>query len=72
MSHIIYKKHFYYPGTLVIPPDDYVKGIYGLIIEFDTKEEAQEWINDISGGDYMLSHGEYARPEYEIHEVQPQ
>jgi hypothetical protein len=69
MSYAILQKNYYYAGTLGRPADGYLTDEdQSEILEFDSQEEAQAYLLDEidSDGRYYLSHGEYARPTYEI------
>jgi len=68
MSYKIIKKSNYYIGT--ITNDKYIGFLKddetGDILEFDTKEEAQNLITARESEVYILSNGEAGRPSYTI------
>ena len=64
MYHILV--HFYYGNTLGKPQDGLLRDEMGDLLEFASEEEAQEYIDDLEEGVYVLSHGEYASPSYEV------
>ena len=64
MYHILV--HFYYGNTLGKPQDGLLRDEMGDLLEFASEEEAQEYIDALEEGVYVLSHGEYSRPSYEI------
>ena len=56
----------YFQGTINAPQEGFLTDDDNDIIEFDTKEDAQKWINDVEEDVYCLDHGEASRPDYEI------
>lgn len=66
MTYLIHQKNFYYTGTLGVPSNGFLMDGRGSVVEFETKEDAQNRIDELGSSDYILSHGEYSRPEYTI------
>ena len=74
------QKYYYYEGAQGAPKDGPMKDTWGDTIEFDSCEEAKEFIvwdcgtnlmtigenRYQSTGIYDLRHGEYDRPDYQI------
>jgi hypothetical protein len=57
----------YYAGTINAPSASLAKDEDGEIIDFETREEAQEWIDKTEDyGTYYLSHGEADPPTHTI------
>lgn len=64
----------YYASTINAPQAHYVTidevigqpNVINYIYEWDTAEEAQEWIDEQQRRTYYLSHGEAGRPAYEV------
>lgn len=66
MAYLIHKQNFYYSGTLGVPSDGFLTDDHAHLLEFETEAEAQAHIDTLEDGVYVLSHGEYSRPEYTI------
>ena len=66
MYHILVHFH-YYESTLGKPQDGLMRDEHGYLLEFASEEEAQEYIDNVlDDGVYILNHGEYAPPSYEV------
>tara|TARA_Y100000114_G_scaffold146709_1_gene157691 strand:+ start:675 stop:1064 length:390 start_codon:yes stop_codon:yes gene_type:complete len=78
--YYILKKHYYYDGAQSVPKDGPITDAWDDIIEFDSSEDAKEFIlwdcgtnllcigenRYQSTGIYDLREGEYDRPDYQI------
>ena len=64
--YYIMARFYYYKNTLGKQQDGLLRDERGNLLEFDSEEEAQEYIDTLNQGIYVLSHGEYASPSYEI------
>ena len=82
--YYILKKHYYYEGAQSVPKDGPITDAWDDIIEFDSSEDAKEFIlwdcgtnllcigenRYQSTGIYDLRQGEYDRPDYEIRKLE--
>lgn len=60
----------YYQGTLGTPTDGWsTDPDSGEVREFDSRDEAQTYIDEAETGTYYLAHGEAGRPTYTICEA---
>ena len=73
MTYRIEKTHYYYAHHINPPADHLVReynyGKEGDILEFDTLNAAQGYIDNVIACDdrpYALRHGEYAAPSYSV------
>ena len=67
MRYYIMAHYYYYKNALAKQQDGLLRDERGDFLEFDSKEEAQEYINNVlDKGFYFLSHGEYDSPSYEV------
>lgn len=81
MSYAIKVSYSYYPGTLHAPKNGFLRDDRERVIKFSSKEDAKEslerYLNRkvmlVRGkatymvkGQYVLHHGEYAEPVYQI------
>lgn len=62
----IWATRYYLDGTCNAPVDGFVSDDAGDAVVYDTYSEAQDAIDDLDAGKYILSHGEYERPSYKI------
>jgi len=80
-KYYILKKFFYYNNTFHAPKDRAMCDGWDRKLTFNSKKEAEEYLIDLgitdnfkgstwaSDGQYILDHGEYERPEYQIRKV---
>ena len=66
MSYYILARYYYYQNALGKPQDGLMRDKDGYLLEFASEEEAQEYIDALEEGVYVLAHGEYASPSYEV------
>ena len=62
----IWATKYYLDGTCNAPVDGFMSDDDGDAIVYDTYSEAQDAIDELDAGTYILSHGEYERPSYKI------
>ena len=67
MSYYILVRYYYYQNALGKPQDGLLRTEMGDLLEFESEQEAQEYIDNVLVEDvYILNHGEYARPTFEV------
>lgn len=64
---LIWVEYCYSLGTFNAPEDGFLPSDWGEGAEvFDSYDDAEEWIEDNTGGTYYLANGEMGAPTYKI------
>lgn len=66
----IWIEHCYSLGTINAPKDGLLPADWGEGAKvFDSYDDAEEWVEENTGGTYYLDNGEMGRPTYKIVEA---